>query len=108
VFILGCAGIMALLVGHAAITQIPSNVIRTAREEGGLGPLPPSATDVRTYGWSNGFASGRYIRFSAPPQEIDAFLAASPGLKGVNPERFSPKHMYLPYPKHTPHSDEEL
>jgi hypothetical protein len=97
--ILGCAGIMALLVGHAAITKIPSNVIRTAREEGGLAPLPPSATGIRTDGWSNGFASGRHIRFSAPPREIEAFLAASPGLKGVRPERFHPRHMYIPYPK---------
>jgi hypothetical protein len=106
--ILGCGGCIAMLLVDSAVRQIPANVIRAAREQGGLAPLPPSATDVHTDGWSTGFSSARYIRFKAKPQEIEAFLATSPGLKGVSPERFSPKHMYLPYPKHTPNSDEEL
>jgi hypothetical protein len=40
-----------------------------------------------------------YVRFKAAPKEIEAFVVASPGLKGVMPERFNPKHMHLPYPK---------
>jgi hypothetical protein len=96
--ILGCGGLLALLLAASAIDRIPANVMRAAREQGNLAPLPPSATDLRTDGWSNGFSSARYLRFKAKPQEIEQFLAASPGLKGVRPERFHARHMYLPYP----------
>jgi hypothetical protein len=94
--IVGCGGLFGLLLALSAVDQIPANVIRAAREQGKLAPLPPSATDLRTDGWSNGFASERHLRFKAKPVEIEQFLAASPGLKGVRPERFQPKHMYLP------------
>jgi hypothetical protein len=104
--VLGCGGILALLMADSAIRQIPSNVISAVREQGNLAPLPPSATDLKTYGWSSGFSSGRYIRFKAPAQEIEAFLAASPGLKGAKPEHYGPERMYLPYPKEQPRTDE--
>jgi hypothetical protein len=96
--LVGCGGLYGLLLVDSAIHQIPANVIRAAREQGNLAPLPPSATDMQTDGWSNGFASERHLRFKAKPAEIEQFLAASPGLKGVRPERFSPRHMYLPAP----------
>jgi hypothetical protein len=96
--LVGCGGLYGLLLVDSAIHQIPANVIRAAREQGKLAPLPPSATDMQTDGWSNGFASERHLRFKAKPAEIEQFLAASPGLKGVRPERFSPRHMYLPAP----------
>jgi hypothetical protein len=106
--IVGCGGLLGLLLLDSAIRRIPANVIRAAREQGNLAPLPPSATDLRTDGWSTGFSSGRYIRFKATPQEIEGFLGASPGLKGVRPERFHPRHMYVPYPKASPRTDGEL
>jgi hypothetical protein len=105
---LGCGGILALLMADSAVRNIPANVISAVREQGDLAPLPPSATEMRTYGWSSGFSSGRYVRFQAEPREIEAFLAASPGLKGRKPERFSSKHMYLPYPKDRARTEEEL
>jgi hypothetical protein len=96
--IVGCGGLLGLLLLDSALHRIPANVIRAVRVQGGLAPLPPSTTDLRTDGWASIFSSGRYIRFKAMPQEIERFLAASPGLKGVRPERFSPRHRYLPYP----------
>jgi hypothetical protein len=100
--IVGCGGLLGLLLVNSAIRQIPANVIRAVREQGNLAPLPPSATDLHTDAWSTGFSSARHLRFRAKPWEIEAFLAASPGLRGVRPERFSPRHMYLPYPKSSP------
>src|SRR5689334_21668753 len=93
--IVGCGGILGLLLVDSAIRNISANVIRAAREQGGLAPLPPSATDVQTDGWSNGFSSERHIRFTAKASEIEQFLATSPRLKGVRLERFQPGHQYL-------------
>ena len=106
--IVGCGGLFGLLLVDSAIRRIPANVIRAARDHGNLAPLPPSAADLQTDGWSTGFSSARYLRFKAKPQEIEQFLAASRGLKGVRPERFYPRHMYLPYPKSSPRMDEEM
>jgi hypothetical protein len=106
--IAGCGGLLGLLPLDSAIRRIPANGIHAAREQGTLAPLPPSATGVRTDGWSTGFSSARYIRFKAKPQEIEQFLAASPGLKGVHPERFHARHRYLPYPNSGPRTKEGM
>ena len=52
-----------------------------------LAPLPTQARDVQVYELSNPFAPSFWLRFEAPAESIEAFLAASPGLADVAPQR---------------------
>jgi hypothetical protein len=61
--------------------------IELTRRMGRLAPLPAQARSVQVYELSNAFAPAFWLRFEAPPEAIDAFLAASPGLAGVTPRR---------------------
>jgi hypothetical protein len=73
------------------------NAIATAIQWGRLAPIPKDATQVHAYR-NDAFTWSRiWITFHAPPAEIDTFLKSSPGLKGITPEIFTPKHMYLPW-----------
>lgn len=62
----------------------------------GLAPLPDSARDVRVHAW--GFLmSGKYtLRFTADPNDIERFLAASPSLERVGARTYSRERMRLP------------
>ena len=60
--------------GHKA------NMIDAALAYGRLAELPPSATEVRAATIGNPFARTFWLRFEADAEEIDAFVAASPGL----------------------------
>jgi hypothetical protein len=62
---------------------------------GQLASIPPSATGFQIGAWSSLCSSACYMRFPAPPEEIEAFIQRSPGIRGVKPERFGPGHMYL-------------
>ena len=73
--------------------------IAETRRWAGLAPLPASAADVRVFENPTFTWTGYYLRFRATSGQINAFLAASPGLKGKQPEVFSPKNQYLPMPK---------
>src|SRR5690242_4255274 len=90
--------VFALFVGWRSATA-PARAIQTARIYGHLAPLPASATDVRAVEFHNLFSGEAFVRFRALPQEIETFLSASPGLRGVTPQKFTPAHQYLPYPK---------
>jgi len=61
----------------------------------GLAPLPDSASDVRVHAW--GFLmSGEYtLRFTADPNDIEHFLAASPSLERVIARTYSRERMRL-------------
>mgnify|MGYP001397595165 CR=1 FL=1 len=61
----------------------------------GLAPLPDSARDVRVHAW--GFLmSGKYtLRFTADPNDIEHFLAASPSLERVIARTYSRERMRL-------------
>lgn len=61
----------------------------------GLAPLPDSARDVRVHAW--GFLmSGKYtLRFTADPNDIEHFLAASPSLERVHARTYSRERMRL-------------
>jgi hypothetical protein len=61
----------------------------------GLAPLPDSARDVRVHAW--GFMlSGKYtLRFTADPNDIERFLAASPSLERVIARTYSRERMRL-------------
>lgn len=52
---------------------------------GRLAPLPSQAQHVQVDARTNMFAGSFWLRFEAPPEAIEAFLAASPGLAGVPP-----------------------
>jgi len=61
----------------------------------GLTELPASARDVRVHSWAF-FMSGKYtLRFTADPNVIEDFLAASPSLEKVRPSTYSSRHMRL-------------
>jgi hypothetical protein len=79
----------------------PARAIETTRRWGRLAPLPASATEINASEWHSMFSGGAYVRFKAPPDAIEAFLVASPGLNGVTVEQFTPKHMLIPYSKST-------
>lgn len=61
--------------------------IDITRRIGRLAPLPTQARGVQVYERSNAFAASFWLRFEAPAGSIEAFLAASPGLAGVAPQR---------------------
>lgn len=62
----------------------------------GLAPLPDSSRDVRVHAW--GFLmSGKYtLRFTADPNDIERFLAASPSLERIGARTYSRERMRLP------------
>ncbi len=59
--------------------------INAAREALRLAELPPSAADLHREDWTNFFSGAVYLKFSAPIEEIEAFLSESDGLAGVKP-----------------------
>jgi len=75
-----------------------SHTLKVTLQLGRLADLPVGANDVRIDGSSNLFTSCYRIRFKATPDEIEAFVACSPGLRGIAVEQFTPEHMYLPSP----------
>lgn len=61
----------------------------------GLAPLPDSARDVRVHAWAF-MLSGKYtVRFTADPNDIEHFLAASPSLERVSARTYSRERMRL-------------
>lgn len=61
----------------------------------GLAPLPDSARDVRVHAWAF-MLSGKYtLRFTADPNDIEHFLAASPSLERVSARTYSRERMRL-------------
>jgi len=61
----------------------------------GLAELPASARDVRVHSWAF-MLSGKYtLRFTADPNVIEDFLAASPSLEKVRPRTYSSQRMRL-------------
>lgn len=84
------------LAWHTSTTHRTAVIVRDGR----LAPLPESATGVRAYSWAAGFGGASYLKFTAAPGDIDAFIASSPSLKFVKPvlpsapdEEFDEKHI---------------
>ncbi len=73
-------------------------MVSRALDLGRLAALPPSASGVHADGTSNLFSMTYLLRFDAPADEIAAFVAQSPGLRGVAPEQFTAGHMMLQRP----------
>ena len=68
--------------------------VATARDWAGLAPFPHSAHNLQVFRNDTLTWTAYCVKFSAAPQEINAFLARSPGLKAKPGEVFSPKHQY--------------
>lgn len=91
-------GIALAVFQTARVGSAPARQVAAARAWAGLAPLPPSATQVRASEEGAFTWTAYYVRFSAPPEDINAFLAASPGLRGERPEIFTARHKLLPGP----------
>jgi len=74
---------------------LPSTRLQAMLDNEDFAPLPASATGVKVDGWICGFAHEAWLRFTAPADEVEAFLAASPFLEGTAPEHFGPERMLL-------------
>jgi hypothetical protein len=90
---------LAMIAGVGALLapQRTSTNARRALELARLADLPDSAVAVQADGTSSMFSAGFFLRFEAAPEDIERFLADSPGLEGIAPELFTADHMYLPY-----------
>jgi len=77
----------------------PSRIIRMIREDLQLAELPASATNVKANAWSMGFGAAGYMMFKASAEDIEAFIASSPGVQGAEP--------YILGERHTEATDEE-
>lgn len=57
-------------------------IVQNTLTDGRLAPLPGSASEVRTDHWSSLFSGETYVRFKAPPDQIEQFISNSPSLQG--------------------------
>lgn len=97
--ILAVAGVAVVVAAVVLVARGgESEKARRALDLARLADWPESATGIRADGTRNAFSMTCLLRFSAPPEAIDAWIRQSPGLKGVSPEPFLPQHMLLPYP----------
>lgn len=79
-------GVLALILLAGCKGARDAKWIDTARGIGRLAPLPAQASHVQVAAIDNLFNSSFWLRFEAPPEAIETFLATSPGLAGVTPE----------------------
>jgi hypothetical protein len=64
-----------------------------------LGSLPAGSKNVVFRGWSGPFTGETWIRFELPPDDIEAFVAASQALSGIEPkETYDRDHPLYPFP----------
>ena len=69
--------------------------IAKVRQFGGLGKLPPSATDIRIgrSGWASSWVI--VFQFRADPADIETFLASSPAIEGSTPVVYSTEKVLI-------------
>lgn len=63
---------------------------------GRLADLPASARNVKVETSGNMFSRQFWLKFEATPEDIEAFIAASPGLKGIAPEYIGSEQPHAP------------
>ncbi len=76
--------------------------IRGTLATGRLADLPESATNVEVTTVGNMFSRQFFLRFDADSNDIETFIAGSPGLKGITPEYLDSQNQY---PKPTKQRD---
>ncbi|MFO8012964.1 MAG: hypothetical protein R6X20_06620 [Phycisphaerae bacterium] len=94
-FTLPAVVLAMLMVWHG----LPSTVLGNMLGNEHFAALPPSASDVKVEGWTTGFCYEVWLRFTASPEDVEAFLAASPELRDVEPEHFNRDRMLLLRPR---------
>jgi len=95
--VLGAAWLALTGYDHWALSRKYDPVKRSpvVLKRAGLAELPASARDVRVHSWAF-LMSGKYtLRFTADPNVIEDFLAASPSLEKVTPSTYSSRRMRL-------------
>jgi hypothetical protein len=90
-----------LALGLAGCSRAPreQRAVQEVLAAAGLAPLPASATEIRTYGWTGLLQGEAYIMFRAAQPDIAKFVAGSPCLLGVQPKTYGPDHQRLPLPE---------
>src|SRR4051812_5760850 len=88
--VFGCFAVVGLLVLAVVLCGVLRSFTwkRDNLRMGQLASIPVSATEVQISGADNFFNSECFMRFHAPPEQIETFLRNSPSLRGVKPERF--------------------
>ncbi|MHC4344333.1 MAG: DUF4190 domain-containing protein [Planctomycetota bacterium] len=89
-------GIAISMLLTMLVDSVPSLRARKILRAGRLANLPESATELKAEGWHAGFAGAEFLTFRTTPDQIEKFIADSPGIRGLTPELFTPEHMYLP------------
>lgn len=70
--------------------------LATVIRRSGVADIPEGATAVQTKVVSNHAAWSAFVKFEASAEEIDAFLAASPGTEGGFQARIGVSEPYVP------------
>jgi hypothetical protein len=83
----------------ARLAEVAATILRNGR----LAALPGSAEDLHAHCWTGVFSGQCYLRFRAPPSEIDRFLADSPSLSQVEPVVFRSSEGPSEHPASTRH-----
>lgn len=102
---------IAVLVLVAAVGMLAGILgtggnLRHALEMGRLAKLPDSATGVMVGGTGDTDNVTLYLRFAAPPEDIDKFIADSFGVGHLPPKALGPDHMCLPATARSTDADE--
>lgn len=88
-----------LLAAWMVVSALPSSHIRAILDGQHFARLPTSATAVKVEGWAAGFGHESWLRFKATTQDVEAFLANSPVLNGLEPEHFGSDRMLVRPPR---------
>ncbi len=88
-----------VLAGLMTYSMLPSVRINSVLEAARLANLPESAHNVRYHQWSGIFTGESLLSFTADPEEIEEFLAASPSLQNAKITIYSSTYQRVPFPE---------
>jgi hypothetical protein len=95
VLVLGVLGIAAYILVSNAIPTRPeltsSETITQALKWGNLAPIPAGAKAITAETEGNAFTLGCRVSFTLDDHALATWIAASPGFRGVKPEKLSAK-----------------
>ena len=92
-------GSLALVVAGCSRVPREQRAVQEVLAAAGLAPLPASAKDIQTYGWTGLLQGEAYVMFRATQPDIAKFVATSPCLLGVQPKTYGQDHQRLPLPE---------
>lgn len=101
------SSILLILVLWLSCSQFNRYQIKKgALSFGRLAEYPKSAKNFKIATAGSPFTRQFIVSFNAEAEDIESWIKASDGLKGVKPEIFTESHQYLPYPENL--TDEEM